>query len=125
MRRELEQRSRIFARTLANEWERELKRTNPIDSGNMRDHTTARDSISPIGARVEAVVGTDYAKFVSEGTRPHVISARNARALRFTWHGRTVYFKSVNHPGTQANDWWTRSIKELPSLMQRIWRGLR
>jgi hypothetical protein len=125
MRRELEQRSRVFGRTLANEWERELKRTNPVDTGNMRDHTTTRDTPGRDQVRVEAVVDTDYAEYVSGGTRPHVIAARNAKALRFTWQGRTVYFRSVNHPGTQANDWWTRSVRELPGLMQRVWRGVR
>lgn len=125
MRRELNQRVRIYGRTLANEWERELKRNNPVQTGNMRDRTTVRDSARGDGVIVTAVVDTDYAEYVSEGTRPHVITAKNARALRFSWHGRTVYFRSVNHPGTRANPWWTDSLRRLPDLSQRIWRAIR
>lgn len=124
MRRELAQRARIFGRTLANEWERDLKRTNPVDTGNMRDRTTVRDQASARGVTVTATVDTDYAVYVSEGTRPHVIAARNAQALRFTWNGRVVYFKSVNHPGTRPNPWWTDSIDRLPGLSARVWRAI-
>lgn len=50
-------------------------------------------------------VGSDnkIALLHHEGTRRHRIVARNARALAFVWHGRLVFFRSVNHPGTRAN----------------------
>lgn len=41
-----------------------------------------------------------YARFVHDGTRPHVIRARNVRALRFTVGGKTLFRSAVNHPGT-------------------------
>ncbi len=43
-----------------------------------------------------------YARFVEEGTKPHVIQARNAPVLRFFWtrHGFWFAGKKVNHPGT-------------------------
>lgn len=39
--------------------------------------------------------------WLEEGTKPHVIAARNASALFFFWEkiGMNVAFKSVNHPG--------------------------
>lgn len=43
-----------------------------------------------------------YAVFVHEGTRPHVIRPRQARALRFKIGGRIVFARSVNHPGQRA-----------------------
>jgi hypothetical protein len=43
-----------------------------------------------------------YAAAVHEGSRPHVIRARRAKALHFVWHGREVFFRKVNHPGTRA-----------------------
>lgn len=46
--------------------------------------------------------GARYALFVEDGTRPHVISARRARALRFVVGGTTVFRTSVRHPGTKA-----------------------
>lgn len=50
-------------------------------------------------------VGSDnrIALIHHEGTRPHVILPRYARALRFTSHGHVVYAARVNHPGTRAN----------------------
>lgn len=41
----------------------------------------------------------DYALYVHEPTRPHLIRPRNAQALRFQVGGRTVITKLVRHPG--------------------------
>lgn len=43
-----------------------------------------------------------YALFVEEDTRPHVIRARRARALRFRVGGLVLFRRSVNHPGTRG-----------------------
>ena len=44
-----------------------------------------------------------YAVYVHEGTRPHVIRPRNpGGVLHFTMNGRSVFARSVNHPGTAA-----------------------
>jgi hypothetical protein len=52
-------------------------------------------------------------KWITEGTRPHVIRVKRARFLRFYWPkvGRVVYFKSVNHPGTKANPFMSRAYR--------------
>ena len=41
-----------------------------------------------------------YARFVEEGTRPHIIRAKNKRALY--WKGAKHPVKSVRHPGSKA-----------------------
>jgi hypothetical protein len=53
-----------------------------------------------------------YAGYVMYGTKPHVIRARRAPALRFYWPkvGRVVFFKKVNHPGTKANRFLERAM---------------
>lgn len=33
-------------------------------------------------------------------TPPHVIEAKNGKALMFDWNGKTVFFKKINHPGS-------------------------
>ena len=38
-----------------------------------------------------------------EGTSPHLIRPKNARALRFMYNGTVIYVSKVNHPGTKAN----------------------
>ena len=58
-----------------------------------------------------------YGRFVEEGTRPHVISARNVRALRFSTGGSIVFAKNVKHPGTKPVRMLRRGVSE-------AWRGL-
>lgn len=57
-------------------------------------------------------VGSDnkIALLHHEGTRAHRIVARNAKALVFQMNGRTVYARSVWHPGTRANPYLERSM---------------
>ncbi len=46
-----------------------------------------------------------------EGTRPHVITARNSPYLRFTAGGRVIYTHSVMHPGTRPNRYLSDNLK--------------
>lgn len=41
------------------------------------------------------------ARWLEDGTTPHLIEARNAGALRFVVNGVTLYRRSVHHPGTR------------------------
>lgn len=50
-----------------------------------------------------------YAAYVEEGTPAHPIVARAGRVLSFIWHGRRVFFKSVQHPGTQPQPYAAES----------------
>lgn len=76
----------------------------PVKTGNL-GRSIQEDPIRFTGPfRVETGVTAtaNYAKFVHDGTRPHVIRPKNARFLVFEAGGRTVFAKSVNHPGTRA-----------------------
>ena len=55
-----------------------------------------------------------YAIFVHKGTVPHIIKPKRHEYLKFTWKklGKVVYAKSVNHPGTVANDFMLRALKK-------------
>lgn len=48
---------------------------------------------------------TDYAQFVEEGTRAHVIRPRNGRALRFPVGGGAGFgfARVINHPGSRPH----------------------
>jgi len=50
-----------------------------------------------------AVVGTDvaYARYVTDGTGPHTIAAKNGKAL--FWPGAAHPVALVHHPGTKPN----------------------
>jgi hypothetical protein len=56
------------------------------------------------GIQFDAGSDVDYTLFVDQGTKPHVIKAKNAPYLVFFWPkvGRVVHFKSVHHPGNKA-----------------------
>lgn len=76
----------------------------PVRTGNL-GRTVGEGQIRVTGPR--SVSGSvhakaDYALYVHEGTRPHIIRPRRAQALRFQIGGRTVFAKMVRHPGTKA-----------------------
>lgn len=52
-----------------------------------------------------------YALYHHEGTRPHIIRPKRARALRFTAQGHTVFANVVHHPGTRPNPYLTRWLR--------------
>lgn len=80
--------------------------------GTMGSYVTWTVETGPRG--LQGVVRCDHpaVRFVHEGTRPHIIRARRARALRFTMGGRPTYAKYVRHPGTRANPFLTDALRE-------------
>lgn len=86
----------------------------PVDTGRLRSSGKIVYS-SFFGFRPKATIifDVDYAAFVNDGTRPHIIRPRTAKALRFTVGGRVVYAKVVNHPGTRAKPFLDRALREV------------
>lgn len=76
-----------------------------------------RSSVEPSGRGLKGVVEINHraAIFVTRGTRPHVIRARRARALRFQPRGQNGYIfrKSVQHPGNLPNDFLQRALRQV------------
>lgn len=72
--------------------------------------------------RAEFLTDVPYAKYVVEGTPPHIIRPRNAQALR--WMNRSqepVFARQVNHPGTSPNDFPRRAVQPLlPMLSEKF-----
>lgn len=52
-------------------------------------------------AEGEIVADAKYASFVENGTRPHDIRPRNAKALRWVDAGGVHFARVVHHPGTK------------------------
>ena len=67
------------------------------------------------GLNPSVIVGSDrrYAKYMHEGTRPHVISAKNRRTMRFVVKGKVVYAQQVRHPGTRGSKFLTRHLAKV------------
>jgi hypothetical protein len=82
------------------------KQEAPARSGALRKsiYAQVRGDKSTIRARAP------YAGFVINGTPPHIIRAKD-KPLRFQIGGATVFARSVNHPGTKPNDFFSRALE--------------
>lgn len=87
----------------------------PVDTGRLRASIGPAVYSRTWTLRPQATIeaGVDYAKFVHDGTRPHVIRPVRAQALRFQVGNRTVYAKVVHHPGTRARPFLDRALTEI------------
>lgn len=108
-RRELERSGRLVlnrARILA-----------PVDTGRLRSSLDMRfRRTGTLRPSVQVFSNVDYAAYVNDGTRPHIIRPRNSGGvLRFRMGGRTVYARYVNHPGTEARPFLDRALSEVAS----------
>lgn len=94
-----------------------LAANSPVDHGNLANSWRVQRH----GALVSSVdTSVAYALFVNEGTAPHDIYPKTARALRFTVGGRTVYAKHVHHPGTQGTHYIEQSIEQVDNRAQHF-----
>lgn len=120
IRRQIADVSRRRMVSAADRMTSDLKRTAPVDTGDLRTATTVKvTSTTPTSITAEALIDVDYGVFVVQGTRPHIITPKRAQALRFYWPkmGGVVYFKSVQHPGTAANGFFTRVVQRFASYL--------
>jgi hypothetical protein len=65
---------------------------------------------------------------LESGAAPHVIEAKNARALAFFWPrvGKQVFFKSVNHPGFPGIHYMHDTFAEMEDeIRARLNSGMR
>jgi hypothetical protein len=75
--------------------------------------------ISTVGARVETA--SQKMVFLEKDTKAHEIRAVRARALRFVIRGKTIFAKSVQHPGTRGKHMWQRADAQVRErLIRRI-----
>ncbi|MGA5202815.1 hypothetical protein [Streptomyces variegatus] len=79
--------------------------------GSMGDYVTWTVEEGPGG--LQGIVRCDHpaVRFVLDGTRPHIIVPRRAKALRFQGRGGIVFAKRVRHPGTRPNDFMAEALR--------------
>ncbi len=101
----------------------EMRNQVPFKTGFLRESVSGRET--PKGFTVFA--SASYAKFVDEGTKPHMIRPVNGQALRwFGAFGNPIFARVVNHPGTKGV-FFTRKTRDavktpIHDLLKRIWR---
>jgi hypothetical protein len=86
----------------------------PVDTGRLRASIRV-ERRSTFGLRQRWTVGSDvdYATMVNDGTRPHIIRPKQAKALRFKAGGKTVFARIVHHPGTRARPFLDRALADV------------
>lgn len=86
----------------------------PVDTGRLRA-SIRMDPPRLFTLRPSVTIGSDveYAGFVNDGTRPHIIRPKNKQVLRFVVGGRVVYAKVVHHPGTRPRPFLDRALREV------------
>lgn len=110
-RRTLERRAQRSVVLAAADMRTHVRRAAPYETGATQESVDAvqfRSSSTAAGFTIEAT--TPQAGYTNDGTAPHTIRPRRARALRFTVGGRVVFARVVHHPGTRATHWFDRVI---------------
>jgi hypothetical protein len=84
-----------------------------VDTGALKASINYR--VVSSGGGLVAFVGSDnrVAYMHHQGTRPHIITPRRAKTLRFYSHGRIVYAQVVRHPGTKPNKYLTDNLRRV------------
>ena len=79
--------------------------SNPTHTGGQLRRSIfseATDTATTVEGKVATGADTPYARIQELGgkTKAHEIVARNGKALAFQMGGKTVFFRRVNHPGS-------------------------
>jgi hypothetical protein len=108
--------SRLASRTV-----KEQKALAPKRSGKLAASIRFTRGISSKGITFTSGSTLKYAGWMEHGTRPHVIRPKRPGGLLvFFWPkaGRTVFLRSVNHPGTRPYHYLSRGYTRALTIWQ-------
>ena len=83
-----------------------------VRTGALRASLHMRHMRDPRGQQLWIGSELNYALAHHEGTKPHVITPKSGKMLRFVSRGQVVYAHSVNHPGTKANRYLADALRD-------------
>lgn len=90
------------------------KQKAPWDTGALsKSHVEGPIKTTRSRVLAEVAATQEYGLAVHEGTRPHVIHPRKAKALSWQSGQGRVFARSVNHPGTKPRPWLLNSLKQV------------
>lgn len=100
-----EEAARIWAREASPLGLQLLRANAPFRTGAFRQSITARSEPGPASWMIVYYSTLSYARFILDGSRPHVIAARNAKVLHWLGPGGIGdhFARQVKHPGTKPN----------------------
>jgi len=94
------------------------------NGGRLRESITFRKKTGISGVALEFGSNVPYAKFVEDGTPPHLILPRRATRLRFESRGGDiVYSPYVHHPGTKPNPFARRAVERMSPLIAESFKA--
>lgn len=102
----------------------ELKHRAPVGKrtprpGRYRDSIRySRRTLAGVGVKIDFTANTPYAPYVTDGTRPHEISAVAARALHWTDGSGGHFAKVVQHPGTKPNPFAREAVRHMEPVIR-------
>jgi len=103
------------------ETEQQMSLFAPIRTGTYRESIGSR--FTPKG--FVTYPNVDYADIVEEGTGPHIIRPRNAKALRwFNEAGAQFFAKKVEHPGTAPQHVVKRTAEQMRGVLGYLYRRI-
>jgi hypothetical protein len=101
----------IVERNLARRTARVADIARSLAPGSMPRYIDWHIKEGPRG--LQGVITCDHPAtlYVLEGTRPHLIKPRRAKALRFEAGGHVVFAAYARHPGTRPNNFLGRALR--------------
>ncbi|MFJ6014456.1 hypothetical protein [Streptomyces sp. NPDC092952] len=111
--RTLRLRNGIVARRLAERTARTARIAEREAPGSMGRYITWKVTDGPRGLQGVIVCDHPAARYVLDGTRPHIIRPRKKNGvLRFEVGGRVVFSAYARHPGTRPNNFLERALRQ-------------
>lgn len=111
LRRLLRSRGGKVERKLRERTERTARIAQQEAPGSLGHYISWKIVQGPKGLTGVIVCDHPAVRYVLDGTRPHIIRPRRAKALRFEVGGRVTYAKVVHHPGTAPNNFMGRALR--------------
>lgn len=105
---ELDKSVRQIVRVAARSAQREILSTTAFKGTSLRRSFR----VTQVGDYEQTLsTGKQHASYIEDGSPPHEIRARNAKALRFVSGGETVFRKVVHHPGTKPTKFFEHATE--------------
>lgn len=92
-------------------------------TGALRDSVQmekAKDGSYLVGVNEQILINdkrnaghVNYVSYYYNGSKPHTIRAKNAKALHWVLNGKDYYAKSVHHPGNKPHDFIQDTVRLL------------
>ena len=99
----------------------ELRDATPVRTGKTRDgwsmqsYDTGKETTYQINHDDPAAIDR-----INFGTKPHVIMAKNKKALHFFIGGKEIFAKLVNHPGTAGSGFVDKARVSLTAKLKAL-----